>query len=564
MNLALQAAATVRRWKQASTLACCGVLLGLTLGERQAAAQVETRPSGEMQRGHPTLPLVPVPHESVQVNLQPDRRSAAVDVPAGSPFYSIPYFLIFPLALDRPVQPGRPYIGLLRTDEDWSFLKDPANRTEFWDPLKYIELGKPGWYLSLGAETRQRYEIYHNFPFDPGAPSDDDGYYLMRYMLHGDLHLGPHLRLFTQFKSAIPIDKEALLSGADRNDLDVKQLFIEINTPMGETGRPFALRLGRQEFHYGMGRLLTIREGPNNRQGWDGLRSSLWLGNWRIEAFYALGVEDGLQVFDDSTTDDQMIWGLYATTMLHAFPGLGLDVYYLADTLTKNYFTTSGIRYFQDFVQGIGHETRHSVGTRVFGGRPPLDWDLEFILQTGARQGHSIWAHSISIGGGYTVPELPTRPRFTLGLDFVSGDRKFTDGDLQTFRPIVFRGNYSGEAAFLQLSNIIKVHPGVDLHLRRDMYLYLDFPFFWRMSRGDGLYSPGGFLVAAPIPSTRIGLPPIDDRYVGFQPSLYLMWQMTQYLAFNLSYAHFFSGAFLDKAGRGDADFGAVWFTYKF
>jgi hypothetical protein len=25
-----------------------------------------------------------------------------------------------------------------REAEDWSFLKDPANRTELWDPLKYI------------------------------------------------------------------------------------------------------------------------------------------------------------------------------------------------------------------------------------------------------------------------------------------------------------------------------------------------------------------------------------------------------------------------------------------
>ncbi len=94
--------------------------------------------------------------------------------------------------------------------------------------------------------------------------------------------------------------------------------------------------------------------------------------------------------------------------------------------------------------------------------------------------------------------ELPASPRFTLGLDFASGDRDVAGRDLQTFRPIFFRGNYSGEAAFLQLSNIIKVHPGVDLHLRQDMFLYLDFPFFWRTSTEDGLYSPGGFVVGRP------------------------------------------------------------------
>jgi hypothetical protein len=562
MNLALQAAATVQRGKQAGSLACCAVLLGLSLGAPQAAAQVKTPPDGEVRAAEPILPQRPALQEPVYVNLQPDGRPAAAEAPPRSPFYGIPYFLIFPTALDRPPQPGRPFIGMLRTDEDWSFLKDPANRTEFWDPLKYIPLGKEDWYLSLGGETRQRYEIYHNFPFalPPGVPDDDNGYYLMRYMLHGDLHLGPHLRLFTQFKSAIPVDK-AFVTGADKNELDVNQLFIEFNSQLGETGPPFALRAGRQEFHYGMGRLLTIREGPNNRQGWDGLRGSVSLGSWQVEAFYALHVKDGFYMFDDEPLDDEMIWGVYTTTMLDFLPGSGIDVYYMGDAPQKDFFLREGLRYFQDIFQGVGGETRHSVGSRFFGGRGPLDWDLEAILQGGRREGNQIWAYSLSIGGGYTVPELPATPRFTLGLDFVSGDENARHGNLQTFRPIVFRGNYSGEAAFLQLSNIIKVHPGVDLHLRRDIYLWLDFPFFWRMSRGDGLYSPGGFLVASPIlPNGQ----PINDRYVGFQPSIQFTWQATQYLLFNIAYAHFLSGGFLDKAGRGDADFGAVWLTYRF
>jgi hypothetical protein len=574
MNLALQAAATTWRWKLVGLLACCGVSVGLTLGDSQAAAPVETRLSADTRRGHRTFLPEPTLPALVHVDPQSDRLYAAADMPFGGPFYSIPIPLIFPTALDRPMQPGRPFIGLLRTDEDWGFLKDPANRTEFWDPLKYIDLGKPDWYLSLGAETRQRYEIYNNFPFDPRAPTDDDGYYLMRYMLHGDLHLGPNIRLFAQLKSAIAVDKEALFSGADRNDLDINQLFIDIKIPFGEEGKPSTLRVGRQEFHYGMGRLLTIREGPNNRQGWDGLRGSMGWGGWQIEAFYAMGVKDELGVFDDSPTDDRMIWGVYATTMLDLVPGLGMDVYYMGDAVKKDFFIREGFGYFQALNLGIGNEVRHSIGTRFFGGSGQWDWDMEAIFQTGEQADHLISAYNLSIGGGYTVPQLPTSPRFTLGLDFSSGDRNDVDGELQTFRPIVFRGNYSGEAAFLQLSNTIKVHPGVDLHLRRDMYLYFDFPLFWRMSTRDGLYSPGGFLVAGPIPESQriffdplgnlVVLPKVNDRYVGFQPSIYYIWQATQYLMLNLSYAHFFSGTFLDKVGRGDADFGAVWFTYKF
>jgi len=495
---------------------------------------------------------------------------AQVDTPPGAPPAAPPVPIMFPVALDRPAQPGRPFIGLLRYDEDWSFLKDPANRTELWDRLKYLSLGMPDWYLSLGGETRQRFEIYKNFPFSRLAPSDDDGYYMMRYMVHADLHMGPNLRAFGQLKSALIFGKDPVPTSADKDELDINQFFVDLMIPFGEPGDGVTLRVGRQELHYGMGRLLTIREGPNNRQGWDAARAIVKLGPWQVDGLYGLAVKDVAGVFDDRTWDAQKIWGLYATTMLGFFPGAGLDVYYLGNAVDAEFFRREHSGYFQDFVLGIGDEVRHSLGTRFFGGRGPLDWDMEGIVQFGQRRrigeqkNDRILAYSVSVGGGYTVPQWPASPRFTLGLDFVSGDRDAFDGDVQTFRPIVFRGNYSGEAAFLQLSNIIKVHPGVDLHLRKDMFLFFDFPLFWRMTRGDGLYSPGGFVVAEPVVLGPTGPRMIDDRYVGFQPSVQYIWQITQYLMFSASYAHFVSGGFLQKAGRGDAQFGAVWFTYKF
>ena len=38
-----------------------------------------------------------------------------------------------------PVIEDRSY-KLLREDEDWSFLRDPSLRQDFWDPIKYIPL----------------------------------------------------------------------------------------------------------------------------------------------------------------------------------------------------------------------------------------------------------------------------------------------------------------------------------------------------------------------------------------------------------------------------------------
>ena len=60
-------------------------------------------------------------------------------------------------------EPTPPAYKLLRYEEDYSYLKDPSRRTDFWDPIKYIPLwGRDDWYLSLGGEVRERYEFYHN------------------------------------------------------------------------------------------------------------------------------------------------------------------------------------------------------------------------------------------------------------------------------------------------------------------------------------------------------------------------------------------------------------------
>src|SRR5262245_57334872 len=56
-----------------------------------------------------------------------------------------------------------PAYKLLRYDEDYSYLKDPCRRTDFWDAISYIPLWDPkDWYLSVGGELRERYEFLRN------------------------------------------------------------------------------------------------------------------------------------------------------------------------------------------------------------------------------------------------------------------------------------------------------------------------------------------------------------------------------------------------------------------
>src|SRR5260370_36888293 len=65
-------------------------------------------------------------------------------------------------AAAAPTSPDRTY-RLLRENEDWSFLKDPILRKDFWDPMKYIPLRANDWYVT----GRRRN------PGSPGGPVAD-------------------------------------------------------------------------------------------------------------------------------------------------------------------------------------------------------------------------------------------------------------------------------------------------------------------------------------------------------------------------------------------------------
>ena len=98
--------------------------------------------------------------------------------------------------------PARVY-HLLREDDDWSFLADPTERQEFWDPIKYIRLrsGRNDWFLSMGGEAREIWEQIGNDNW--GQQPFMNGYFNERYMLYFDVHYGKHVRSFVELKSGL-------------------------------------------------------------------------------------------------------------------------------------------------------------------------------------------------------------------------------------------------------------------------------------------------------------------------------------------------------------------------
>ena len=140
----------------------------------------------------------------------------------------------------------RPAFQTLRYNEDWSFLHDAAQRTDLFDPAKYIPLNPNGdWHLSFGGEARLKYELYTEPAFNQ-QPADDDGFLLQRYLLHADLHATPHLRFFGQLQSSLEDFRNGGPRPTDRDDLDLHQAFLDARLPLSADDS-LTLRAGRQE-----------------------------------------------------------------------------------------------------------------------------------------------------------------------------------------------------------------------------------------------------------------------------------------------------------------------------
>ncbi len=447
------------------------------------------------------------------------------------------------LAEDQAPSAAPPY-RLLRYDEDYSYLRNPVNRTDFWDPVKFIPLNSQGnWYLSLGGEARERYEYFHNPSW--GQSPHGNGYFLQRYLLHGDLWMGKHLRFFSQLQSSLENGRTGGPRPSDEDELDLHQAFLDVKFDL-DGDDSLVLRSGRQELAYGSQRIISVREGPNVRQSFDGFRAILHRGEVRIDGFATKPAETNRYVFDDGTDNNRGLWGIYSVFPLPMLPNGNMDLYYVG------YYNRHG-----QFEQGTSRELRHSIGMRLWRTALPLDYNFEFIYQWGSFGNGDIRAWTAASDTGYTVESLPMRPRFGLKADIASGDENPNNPDLQSFNPLFPKGAYFSEDNLIGPVNFIDINPSVDLHLANHLDLVVNCDFFWRESERDGIYNNAVVLVRSSKNS--------NARFVGSQPQAQLEWDIDRHTTFILIYAHFFAGPFLRETGPGkDVDYVTTWLAYKF
>lgn len=442
----------------------------------------------------------------------------------------------------------------LRYDEDWSYLRDPARRTASFDRFKYIPLGKrENFYLSIGGEIRERYEYLPNEFWGEGE-RDTNGFFTQRYMLHFDFHLGKRARVFFQLKSGIASGRLAGKRPIDEDRLDVNQAFVDVELFNRHEKSAFfksaTVRVGRQEMSFGSNRLVSTREGPNVRLSFDGARLTTKIEKWRVDVFAVKPVASELGIFDDESDHAQTFWGAYGVRKFRLLPGGSVDAYYFGYERKRGAFVAG---------TGAGNasESRQTFGLRLWGKKGRWDYNDEFILQTGRFGARSIRAGAISGEIGCSLEEAAFRPRFGFRADVISGDQNKSDNRLNTFNPLFASNGYFGDVGLLTPANLYHVQPSIELRLLRGVSAQIDSRFYWRQSLQDGIYRPG----LVPI---RVGTNS-RARYIGWQPSLELKWQVSDHLSLNGIYTYFKPGRFLrENPPDRPVNFFTVWAQYRF
>jgi hypothetical protein len=435
-----------------------------------------------------------------------------------------------------------PSYQMLRFDEDYSCLTNPANRTDLFDPVKYIPLraDDSSWYLTFGGELRERFEGNYDPNFGIGGVGAD-AYLLQRVTLLTDLHLGDRVRFFAEGISGLMEGEQPPAPPVQQDPIDLQFAFVDVIPYLTDDER-LTLRAGRFGMSFGEGRLVATRAAPNIPFRFDGFEAIYTRPLWEISAFLTQPALDSGHIDgeDHSTT----FWGLYATHWFDAPHKFGFDAYYF------------GIhRKHGAYASGTGDEHRHSFGAREFGSWNGWDWDGEQVLQVGTFGNESIRAWTAAMDSGYTW-NATWHPRVGLKAGVTSGDHDPNDGHLGTFDALFFKSGYFNDASLIRPQNIIGVHPNLAIKPSSNVTVDGGADWFWRYSRNDAVYAVPGF-IAVPAINTA-------SSYVGDALDVNLTWQIQRHVSFQASYVCFLSGSYIREAGGHDVNYVSTTLSFLF
>ena len=319
--------------------------------------------------------------------------------------------------------PGRGNSYVERYEEDYSYLRDPARSSDFFDPLKFIPLGAEGEvYLTLNGEARFRYDDtdHRNFAIataatpartagarptlTPATEVSTNQLYKQRYALGADLHLGPNVRFYADLYHGQQTGHRVgpTIPGNQRDALGLVNGFGEVYGILGDAKTGF--RAGRQEIFFGNNLQVRANVSTNLPSPvFDGFRAYRDWGPARVDAFAYNLVQFVDGILQDRDNPHVNLWGVYGSYDLPKAVPLGLEArtslepFYLGWRASP-FAGGRGAGIYNDralltggrvvaatgagFIASQDH--RETFGLRAYGAIGDADYDWQGAYQTGS------------------------------------------------------------------------------------------------------------------------------------------------------------------------------------
>ena len=459
--------------------------------------------------------------------------------------------------------PGRDNIYLLRFDEDYSYLKDPAAADSPRDAYKFIALdsARDSWITLFGTEKLYFDHNNMNLVSWPAASGNE---FEARTTFGADTHLGSHFRFYLEGINGAYLGP-ASEPGLTTVDFGLYNAFAEIMDR--EAGIQYGVRLGRQEMWLGNGLIICNRDLANTPASWNGVRGYADWGSGRIDMFDLVPTNYAQQPLQGQLNTGMHLYGVYGSFGLSPIRigswllGSSLDPFFLRYTADANSYEDIAMRVpgqgpLPRFAPGA--DVRDSFGLRYYGGFGPLDFDYTGVLQTGSTAGSSVLAWMFTTQTDYVWRDLPGKPQIGFRFDGASGGASGLPGDghVATYQPLYNRAPYYSDGLATSQTNTVDFAPRGSISFDHNTRLDMAWVFYYRQNQGDAIYNgvAAGYKTFNPYFRTAF----IRGKYIGSMPDATLHWRPSRYQLLTFTVSYFMPGAPLRKIGGGNTFYAQV------
>jgi hypothetical protein len=326
----------------------------------------------------------------------------------------------------------------------WLLTPVFAGAEEQAKPLKPVE-----YYLY----ARERYEVHNNYDFNNSKDDSQD-------------FVGHKWRLGNKFNGK---DASGLLElQYSKKDLNTN-CSCDLYQAFAELGKGIKLKLGRQEFKYGDGYLISPSAWSNIGRSFDAAVVKFKKGKIKADVFASKLVK----YHGSPAGDDQFFNGIYTTSTFSK--SSSLDLYFLNKTLAGGGVGKNNLNFY-------------TMGIRAFGNKGNFDYNADFISQFGNNGVKKQKAGGAYINCGYTW-QTRWKPRLGLEYLYASGNKDPNGNTTGTFDSLYgTTHNFCGFMDLVALKNIKDTQAGLDVTPLKNITLSLDYHIFKLDQARDAFY----------------------------------------------------------------------------